>query len=188
MTDGKQYSAPLVIFGDVRLLAVAGTAFSLYIYRIDHQSVWADEAFTIWVCALPLPELLSNLVADFVHPPLHYLVVHSVFHAFGEGVLQARIPSALFATLAVVVIYSLTRRLFSPNAALIAAALLTTSQFHLQYAQEARPYALLVLLSLCATSCFATALQRPTQRNWTIFVIAVTAAAYTHYYAIFLLI
>jgi hypothetical protein len=56
------------------------------------------------------------------------------------------------------------------------------------YSQEARMYSLLVALSLCAACLIAPALNgRPKAASWIGFVVAMTLALYTHYFAAFLM-
>jgi len=97
--------------------AVFLLGFTLRLAYIGHESVGFDEAFSMTVSRLPLHEMFRQLVADFVHPPLHYLVLRGWFKLFGFGVFQARLLSALFSTLAVVLLY------VSPDTFLIAGQL-----------------------------------------------------------------
>src|SRR3990172_4214446 len=82
--------------------AVVFLGLALRMYRIDHQSLWGDEAFSLTVSRLPLSDMTGKLVRDFVHPPLHYYMLHAWFKWFGFGGFQARLLSAVFGTLAVV--------------------------------------------------------------------------------------
>ena len=71
---------------------------------------------------------------------------------------------------------------------MIAAALTACSPLLIWYSQEARSYALLVLLSAVSLLAFAYARDRPTPRSLTWWVIACAAALATHYYAVLVIV
>lgn len=60
--------------------------------------------------------------------------------------------------------FSLCRKLFDFQIALVTGAFLSVSAFHIQYPQEARPYALYMLLTTAALWFLVTAIQ--SGRNW----------------------
>ena len=84
---------------------VALFAFALRMLYVNHESVSGDEAFSMSVSQLPLPQMMRALVEDFVHPPLHYFALRGWFKVFGFGLFQARLLSVIFGTLAVVFLY-----------------------------------------------------------------------------------
>ena len=67
---------------------------------------------------------------------------------------------------------------------MIAAALTACSPILVWYSQEARSYALLVLLSAASLLAFAYVLERPTGRSAAAWVICSALALATHYYAV----
>lgn len=164
--------------------AVVLLGLSLRIYRIDHQSLWGDEAFSLTVSRLPLGDMTSKLVQDFVHPPLHYYMLHGWFELFGFGAFQARLLSAVLGTLAVVMIYLLARYLFDRRTALLSALLLAVSQLGVMYSQEARPYAQLLFLVLFSSYLFIIALWENRALPWWGFVCSAVLMVYTHYLGI----
>src|ERR1044072_1357784 len=72
-------------------------------------SVSGDEPFTLYSADLPWTEMNRELIADIVHPPLHYYLLHGWFRVFGFSVQQARLVSLIFGVLAVPVLYPLAR-------------------------------------------------------------------------------
>lgn len=96
----------------ILLAALFLFGLALRLYRIDYQSVWFDEAFSIMTSRLSVAELTAELVRDFVHPPLRHYVLKGWFILWGPGALQARLLSALFGSFAIVVIYVLAGYLF----------------------------------------------------------------------------
>ncbi len=166
----------------VLLGATVLAGFALRMFHLDSQSVWYDEVFALSVSRLPFTRMHKALIQDLVHPPLHYYALHEWFRVFGFGVFQGRLLSALFGTLAVVMIYVLAGYLFDRRAALISAGLLAFSQLAIMYSQEARPYAQLSLLYLVCVYLFLRALREKRLRFWIGFLGCACLLIYTHYY------
>ncbi len=173
--------------GRERLIApgVFLLALALSLYRINAQSLWGDEAFSVVVSRLPLAEMTPRLMQDFVHPPLYYYLLHLWLQLFGVGALQARLLSAAFGTGCVVVIYFLARHLFGHRTASLSALVLAVSQLNIMYSQEARPYAALLFFVLCSVFSFLVALRKKRAWGWWTCVVFVTLMIYTHYYGLF---
>ncbi len=160
-------------------------AAGLRLFRIDAQSAWIDEAFTIHAAAGRWDDMMRILVGDFSHPPLHTIVVRWWFALFDVSVLGARLLSAMFGTLAVPALYWLGTLLFDRRTALIASFLLAISQLSIVYSQEARAYSLLLLLVIVAAGFFVRSFQTGRIRDFVWFVVVVSLLIYVHYYSIF---
>jgi uncharacterized membrane protein len=156
--------------------------FALRMFHLDTQSVWYDEIFAMSVSRFGFAHMHKALIQDLVHPPLHYYALHEWFRVFGFGVFQGRLLSALFGTLAIVMIYVLADYLFDRTAALLSAVLLAFSQLAIMYSQEARPYAQLSLLYIGCVYLFLRALREKSLRLWLGFLGVACLLVYTHYY------
>jgi hypothetical protein len=75
-----------------------------------------------------------------------------------------------------------------PRAALACALLVAVNPLFVWYSQEARAYALFVLMGALAMLCFLRAEREPTPRRMALFALAGALALLTHYFAVFLLI
>lgn len=166
----------------ILLGATALVGFALRMFRLDSQSVWYDEVFALSVSRLPFAPMHKALIQDLVHPPLHYYALHEWFRVFGFGVFQGRLLSALFGTLAVLMIYLLADYLFDRRAALLSAVLLAFSQLAIMYSQEARPYAQFSLLYVGCVYLFLRALREKRLGMWLGFLGVACLLIYTHYY------
>ncbi len=89
--------------------------------------------------------LLSRIVTD-VHPPLYLLALSFFTQLFGDGDAALRSFSAIFACGAILVFIATTRSAFSLPARLFGAAMATGSLFWFYQAQNARSYALGLLI------------------------------------------
>jgi mannosyltransferase len=84
-------------------------------------------------------------------------------------------------------IYWLARQLYDRRVALIAAALFAFNAYSVRYAQEARSYAIFLLLATLS-SCFLIAFLRDAARRyWIGYVVVSILAVYAHFYALLLL-
>ncbi len=166
--------------------AVTTLGLLLRLYRIDHQSLWYDEAFSLTVARLPLPDMLAAVLDDHVHPPVYYLVLHSWVGWLGFGALQARLLSAVFGTASIVMLYLLARILTSHRVAIISGALLALSQLGVMYSQEARQYAALLFFVLASLYLGLRATERHDWRLWVAYAVSLSLMIGLHYYGMFI--
>jgi mannosyltransferase len=163
-------------------------AFALRLYRVDWQSQWFDETFSVFTSGLDLRLLQKALVWDFVNPPLHSLLLHYWMMVFGSGDFSVRLPSVLAGTATVAMMYPLARRLVDRNAALLATFFMAISQVAIQYSQEARAYAMGMLLGTLCIWFWLEARRTARWACWWLFIAASLLLIYTHYYGISVLI
>ena len=81
--------------------------------------------------------------------------------------------------------YRLGKLLFNTRTGLLAAGLVALSYLQIRYSQEARNYALMTMLALCAYYYFAQLLQQPSRKYSIGYVVASVLLWYTHAYGIF---
>jgi 4-amino-4-deoxy-L-arabinose transferase-like glycosyltransferase len=157
----------------------------LRFYQIGFQDFWRDEAFSLVVGRQPLDRMWQLLLQDFVHPPLHYLMLHYWVGLFGKQPSQVRALSAVFGTLSILAVYRLGSIASGRAAALLASGLFAVSWMDVKYSQENRPYEVATFWTLAALVCFVEAVSRRSARKWACFVFASALAMYTHYYTFF---
>ncbi len=149
------------------------------------QSFWSDEGFTAKIAAAHLGSAISQIPHSESTPPLYYSVAWVWAHLFGSSEFVLRLPSAIFGCLTVWAVYWAGVALVARRVALIAAALTAVSPIMVWYSQEARAYALLVLLCVLALGFFLRLL-RNHRTSWMIgWAVCSTAALATHYFAFF---
>jgi len=159
----------------------------LRLYRLNDQSLWDDEVFSLLVSRLSIRQMHPILVTDVVHPPLHYYVLHFWSKLGGSAAVQSRLLSVIFGTLAIVVIYLLAKYLLDARTARFSALLLGVSQISIQFSQEARPYAQVLFLSLCSSYLFVRALRERRALFWWLAISSILLTVQTHYFGVFLL-
>jgi mannosyltransferase len=116
--------------------------------------LWLDEAQSVAIARLPLPELLDALEQDG-SPPLYYLLLHGWTALFGTSATAVRALSAVISVLTLPLAWHVARRLAGRRAAGALVVLLATSPFLIRYASETRMYALLVLLTVLGVAAGA---------------------------------
>ena len=116
------------------------TAFTLRLYRLDHQEIWGDEAHSAYVASLPLLSAVSPRTET--NPPLYHLLLYFWARLTGSSVFALRFLSLVLGMLTVSLVYRLARLAFGELVGLLAALLCAISPFQVYYSQEARMYAL----------------------------------------------
>jgi hypothetical protein len=171
----------------VIIASVIGIVALVDLMRLGSPSLWMDEAISIDVARQPFVTLFaaysSGAESNMI---LYYLLLH-VWLALGSALHIAateafiRLPSAVFAILASVVVYVLGERFFGRFAAIVAALVFTLNGWQLTYAQDARSYSLqLLLVSLTWLGMLAAL--RPARldwRWWSVFVLSGALSVYT---------
>lgn len=171
-------------------LVVAGVtavALLLRLYRIDYQSLWFDESFSLLASSAPIASLMRQLIEDFVHPPLHYIALNIVHHVLGLDSYSARTLSAIYGAASIPLVFYAGSIFFSRSAGLLAAVLLAISQLSVMYSQEARPYAQQIFFIAAMLVFLGLAIQRNKSWAWWCAVFAAIFAVYTHYFSVFVI-
>jgi mannosyltransferase len=163
-------------------------AFSLYTFRLDYQSLWYDEGFSVYLARQSLSEITTRTAHD-IHPPFYYYLLHFWILIFGDREFSLRFLSAVFGVLTVPLLWATGRRMLGEGAGLLSAALVAVSPLFLWYSQEARMYTLVTFLCLLSTYLLLRVTGGEGRRAllWTGYVVANVVAVYTHFYAFFVL-
>jgi len=175
------------------LCATVLVASALRVYRLDYQSLWSDEIFSLITSnpKLSLGEFWDRVLAD-THPPIYYLLLRLSSFAFGQSELAARAPSAVFSILTLCAAAILPGSSLSRGARLAFPLLIAASPGAVWYGREVRSYALLLLLSTLITLvCLRFLGSMPDEdRKMRAAIATLTAAAilvsFTHYFGFLL--
>ena len=166
------------------LLFILLLAFALRVFHLDAQSIWYDEGLSIYLAQQPPAQAIA-LSATTDHPPLHTLLLGAWLSVAGDSDFAARYLSVLFGLLMVALTFVLSCKL-DKRVGLIAAGLMALSPFAVYYSQETRGYTLLTTLALIAALAFVKIARGDQRRRvWLIYIAAMSAALYTHYFAAF---
>ncbi len=190
--------------------AIVVVAAGLRFYALSGPSLWLDELWSLEIAAghgaehrrVPVgrvidapPDLTGPAAArpawavwthmdGITHPPGYYLLLRAWTDAFGTDEAAARSLSAACSAATVAVLFVAVRAWAGPEPALWAAALAAVAGPQVHAAQDARPYAALVLLATAALWVVGrTTAGGPTRRRWIALSAVLLAMLLTHYFA-----
>jgi hypothetical protein len=182
-------------------------------FRFDHiakQSLWVDEYWALYLATgrgnlvfdLPLGRVIESPpavgfagaphwwyiftgLATTPHPPLYHLALRFWVDIFGDGDFAVRSMSAVFSLGCIVLIFDLGRKIFGEFSALIAAGIMALAATQIEYAQEARPYAMLAFIGLVLCKSVALIDQKGLSRVRVLLLgVSTLCLAMTHYFAL----
>ena len=180
-TDPAERNRSLLLIG---LLTVAGAI--LWTWELGSKSLYRDEAFTASTVLRPWGDLLSFSIEHEANGALHAGLLRAAA-VFGDSEAVLRSVSVIAMALLVPAVAAVAWRLLSPRIAVLAAGFVVVNGSVAGYAQNARTYALSMLLATLATLFFVLDVEQP--RRWTIasFWGAGVLLAYSHIVGLLLL-
>ncbi|NEO57166.1 MAG: hypothetical protein F6K54_31305 [Okeania sp. SIO3B5] len=123
------------------------------------------------------------------HTPLYFILARIWTSVFGSSISAIRSLSVLFSLLTLPLIYRLCQILFQPaKTGWIAVSLLSLSPLYVTYAQEARPYSLLVCIILLSQITLYQELRSHSWFNWFSYTISLILSIYTSLLSILVII
>lgn len=185
MQPGEIIEAPARVSRRIVLVVAALTILAalLRFAWLAHKGFWFDEIYTLEIVRRPFGDAMHGVWTTEASPPLYFVLVWGWTRLFGMGEAGLRSLSAVVGTATVPFMYLAGRDLASRSVGVAAAALIAVNPFVVSYGQEARAYALLVLLISIGLWCFARALRDPTPRRLMAWAAVSSAALITHYFA-----
>ena len=154
------------------LLPLLLVYLALACYRIDSQSLWADEVLSVWDAASPERFLKKT------HGPLYFALLH-VWMQVGTSEQILRALSLLMGAVALCLFYATSVTLVSQRVTLVGTALFATSPFLIWYSQEVRYITFMLAISLLAMYSFQRLSARGRLGWWLVYGSAVTLAIAT---------
>jgi 4-amino-4-deoxy-L-arabinose transferase-like glycosyltransferase len=150
-------------------------------HGLANKSLWLDEAFSVTLARLDWTSMWRVIVQDQTNMMLYHMVLH-FWLRLGSSEFVARAASAVFAVASIVPLYLLGRRLLGERQAAMAALLLAVNSFFVRFAQEARGYSLLLLLTTTASYLFLVALDDPSFKRWSGYILVSALSIYVHFF------
>ncbi|HVI07632.1 MAG TPA: glycosyltransferase family 39 protein [Candidatus Binatia bacterium] len=168
------------------LFLLIGGGAALRFLFLARKPFWFDECFSAEIARMSWHDFIHLLWWREANMSLYYLLLRGWLH-FGSSPAFIRGLSVLFSVAAIPAIFWLGRELYNARVGVLAAALLSCNAYHIRYAQEARSYALFVLLAILSSGFFVRLLRDPSRGNRSRHVITSTLAVYAHFYALLLI-
>ena len=170
----------------ILLFLIVAVGSALRFYDLGTESLWLDEATSVRTSALDVNSLVIER-AGAGHVPLYFIILHFWVNLTGTSEAAVRSLSAIFGILTILITCLAGKELFNYRVGLIASLLSSISYFHIYFSQEARPYALLLVLSVLSYLFFIKILKY--DRNWyyVSYFVVNFLLGYTHFYSIFII-
>lgn len=168
------------------VLGLALAAAAIRLPTLGLQSYRHDEAVTAGrVLVASLPDTMHRVWTSESTPPLYYLLAWAWSHLFGVREVGLRSLSALFGIATVPVACLAGRELAGRRVGVAIGAIVAVSPILVWYSQDARAYALLVLLSTAALVFFLRASRSGSARDLGWWAAFSALALTSHYFAFF---
>jgi Predicted membrane protein len=142
--------------------------FALGQHNLNQPELWRDELRTWSATTRSLPEMFHMLGVTDAAVALYYLFLHYWIALFGDSAVAMRMPSVLAMSAAAGLVTLVGKRLYNAKVGLIAGLLFAVIPSTTRFAQEARPYALTMLVAVGSTLLLLRAIEK---RTWGRFVL-----------------
>jgi len=151
--------------------------------NLGHPDFWLDESITAGHIAKP-----EYIHWDAFHPPGYYWLLMRWSHIWGPGDIALRSFSALWALVAVVLVWLLASRLLRPPGDLLALWLFVLSPLGLLYLRTARYFAMTTALFLLVAYLLLLAASKGRWRHYILLGLSAAALLWANYVAALLLV
>ena len=153
-------------------------AFVLGCWQLGRPELWRDELSSWTLATRPVSDLVTTVRHTDASALVYYLLLHYWIAAFGDSPGEMRALSVLAMAGAAACVALAGRRLAGTRAGLLAGLVFALVPSVSRFAQEARSYALEVLLGTLATLLLLRALDKPGVRRWAAYGGCLAALGY----------
>ncbi len=161
-----------------------------FVFCLSYSStspLWYDELFSLFWSQLKYEDVKSVSYWDVAPPGYHY-IMHFWAKYLGISPLAARSLSCLASALACSLLYVFVKRRFNFKTAIVVTVLFVTNTPVFFYANEARCYSILLLLTIISGMLFVKLIYKP-HIIWVIVIGIVNYYMfYSHFSSVFLII
>lgn len=179
-------SRGLAWISGVSLLFISISAAWLTFYNLGRTSPFLGEAHTWWFVSLGWREMLEALRIVGVHPPLYFLLEKIVVGLSGTSESGLRLLSALAHLFGLFFIARLGKRVGGIAGMLAGAWFWAFTPMTIVFSRDARPYALMAMLSAACLYFFTTAQENSGSRTLWLAGLCLGMGLITHYFFLLL--
>ena len=148
-----------------------------------NESLWYDELWSTRVKLTNFGQTLRVVLED-IHPPLYAILSFSWIRVFGDSEISVRTIPMLAGLSTVALMPSLGEALATRRAGWLAGVLLALSPVHIWYSQEARQYALIMLVAVLICLAWRRLDMDSSRLRQFVFVALCVLVTQLHYFAI----
>ena len=156
--------------------------FVLRIYDLGSQSLWCDEGYSINAAIAVLDRGLPILPSGYFysHGLLSTGFISASMGIFGETEFAARLPSVIFGTLTIPLVFFFARKIGGKRLALITAFLVTFLAIEIAWSRQARMYQQLQFFYILSLYLFYLFMNKRSNKLLVLTIISTTCAALSH--------
>ena len=143
----------------ITVLLLLGACVAARLWCLVCKPFWFDEAYSVELARIDWRNFAHLLWWREANMSLYYLLLRGWMH-LGQSPFFIRTLSVIFSAATLPAVYWLARLLFNRRVAIIAASLFAFNAYSVRYSQEARSYALFLLLTTLSSAfvdCMDTA-------------------------------
>ncbi len=174
------------------LAIILGVGFLHRLLFLGTRQLWTDELMQARIVKSgSLAEMLRQLNGGMdLASPIDFIVQRFTSLLLGDSTWALRMHAVIFGTLSIWVVYRIASFLFSERVALYTAVLFTFFPLAYDYSQEARPYALVLLLSLLSYDLLLRQVygERRHWRGWVYLACLLTLLLYTSFLGLLIML
>lgn len=149
---------------------------------LSRKSIYLDEALSVAYAHLSWHDFVQTITTRDANMALYYLLLRGMIF-FGDSEFWVRLLSVLAGVVTIPLIYALGKNLYDRRTGLLAALLLSVNACHVVYSQEARGYALALLLTVLSSLLFLEGIESPSWSTWVWYALACGLSVDSHFYA-----
>ncbi len=173
---------PKKLLWAIAVIALCLAAYGLRAWNLGRLELSFDEVATVYVARrTPLEVVRYTMSAIREHPPLYYVGMSLWFRVAGQTEFAIRYPSALIGLLLVAWGVRQGHKWLGLTGGWLNGALLALLPLSLWAGRTGRMYSLVMLVALLTLAAWWRWVERPTWRQWGIFMALSLAGALTHY-------
>lgn len=166
-----------VVYG---LLVLA--SIIMYSMLLVGKTVWLDESFSMALIRYDYKTMCLYTAAD-VHPPLYYIILKFFTEPFNYSLLSAKIVSVVPYVIIIALGGLQLKKLFNEKISIYFMFLFMIFPNLMNYSIEIRMYSMAAcFVFFCGTFAYSAYISEKI-RDYILFALMGTAAAYTHYFA-----
>ena len=170
----------------IGLWTVLFVAYALRVGTLTLQSLWVDEGYALYFTDGNFPKVMRTIVQPQHNGPLFYFLLFWWRQIAGDSDFAIRFLSVILNVLTLPLLFRWAKRLFTERTAFIACWLFAFSPFSLWFGQEAKMYALHMMVATASSLVLTEAFLRGGWWRWTLYAFLASMVLYSHFFGAFL--
>ncbi len=160
-------------------------AYTILTTSLDWQSFWIDEIQAFDFIDHPFIETVKLLITPHDNGPLYFILLWVWQRITGPSDFSLRYLSVLCSILSMALLWWLSQTWFSKRVGKIAMMIFACAPFAIWYGQEAKMYALHMMLAILSTVYVTKAIQKQHWHYWLAYGVTLNLVGYSHLFGAF---